>query len=81
VHVSNIPPINQWIGGQLSARQIREIKIEELLGRETIELESAPVINQVSDKCVLVTGAAGSIGSELVRQLLSCKAGKVIILG
>ncbi len=80
VHVSNIPPINQWIGGQLSARQIREIKIEELLGRETIELESAPVIHQVSDKCVLVTGAAGSIGSELVRQLLSCKAGKVIIL-
>jgi FlaA1/EpsC-like NDP-sugar epimerase len=80
VHVSNIPPINQWIGGQLSARQIREIKIEELLGRETIELESTPVINQVSDKCVLVTGAAGSIGSELVRQLLSCKAGKVIIL-
>jgi FlaA1/EpsC-like NDP-sugar epimerase len=80
VHVSNIPPINQWIGGQLSAKQIREIKIEELLGRETIELESAPVIHQVADKCVLVTGAAGSIGSELVRQLLICKAGKVIIL-
>jgi len=80
VHVSNIPPINQWIGGQLSAKQIREIKIEELLGRETIELESTAVIGQVKDKTVLVTGAAGSIGSELVRQLLQCKAAKVIIL-
>ncbi len=80
VHISNIPPINQWIGGQLSAKQIREIRIEELLGRETIELESAAVVNQVKDKTVLVTGAAGSIGSELVRQLLACKAGKVIIL-
>jgi FlaA1/EpsC-like NDP-sugar epimerase len=80
VHVSNIPPINQWIGGQLSAKQIREIKIEELLGRVTIELESTAVIGQVKDKTVLVTGAAGSIGSELVRQLLQCKAAKVIIL-
>lgn len=80
VHVSNIPPINQWIGGQLSAKQIREIKIEELLGRETIELESTTVSAQVSGKTVLVTGAAGSIGSELVRQLLQCRAEKVIIL-
>lgn len=80
VHISNIPPINQWIGGQLSAKQIREIKIEELLGRETIELESSSVIQQVTGKTVLVTGAAGSIGSELVRQLLQCKAEKVIIL-
>jgi FlaA1/EpsC-like NDP-sugar epimerase len=80
IHVSNIPPINQWIGGQLSAKQIREIKIEELLGRETIELESTAVKQQVSEKIVLVTGAAGSIGSELVRQLLRYKVGKVIIL-
>jgi FlaA1/EpsC-like NDP-sugar epimerase len=80
VHVSNIPPINQWIGGQLSAKQIREIRIEELLGRETIELESNVVTVQVAGKTVLVTGAAGSIGSELVRQLLRYKARKVIIL-
>ena len=80
VHVSNIPPINQWIGGQLSAKQIRDIRIEELLGRDTIELESSSIKAQVTGKIVLVTGAAGSIGSELVRQLLRCKAGKVIIL-
>lgn len=80
VHVSNIPPIDQWIGGQLSAKQIRDIRIEELLGRDTIELESSSIKAQVTGKIVLVTGAAGSIGSELVRQLLGCKAEKVIIL-
>jgi FlaA1/EpsC-like NDP-sugar epimerase len=80
VHISNIPPINQWTGGQLTAKQIREIRIEELLGRETIILESEAVLNQVNDKIILITGAAGSIGSELVRQLLRCTPKKVIIL-
>jgi FlaA1/EpsC-like NDP-sugar epimerase len=80
VHISNIPPINQWTGGQLTAKQIREIRIEELLGRETIVLESEAVLNQVNDKIILITGAAGSIGSELVRQLLRCTPKKVIIL-
>jgi FlaA1/EpsC-like NDP-sugar epimerase len=80
VHLSNIPPISQWTGGQLSARQIREIKIEELLGRETIILESQHVVNQINGKTALVTGAAGSIGSELVRQLLHYNPSKVIVL-
>jgi FlaA1/EpsC-like NDP-sugar epimerase len=80
VHLSNIPPISQWTGGQLSARQIREIRIEELLGRESIMLESRHVVNQINDKTILVTGAAGSIGSELVRQLLRYNPRKVIVL-
>ncbi|MFN5621111.1 MAG: polysaccharide biosynthesis protein [Flavobacteriales bacterium] len=80
VHVSNIPPVNQWIGGQLSARQIRDIRIEDLLGREAIKLESAGVAAQVKNKVVLVTGAAGSIGSELVRQLLAYHPAQVVIL-
>ncbi len=80
VQLSNIPPISQWTGGQLSARQIREIRIEELLGRETIMLESQHVVHQINDKTVLVTGAAGSIGSELVRQLLRYNPRKVIVL-
>ena len=80
VHVSNIPPVNQWIGGELSARQLREIRIEDLLGRETIKLESASVAAQIKEKVVLVTGAAGSIGSELVRQILSYNPKLVVIL-
>ncbi len=80
VKVSNIPPVKQWIGGELSVRQIRDIRIEDLLGRESIRLDSGPVRTQVIGKTVLVTGAAGSIGSELVRQLLSYQPELVIAL-
>ncbi|MFN0032551.1 MAG: polysaccharide biosynthesis protein [Flavobacteriales bacterium] len=80
VRVSNIPPVKQWIGGQLSMRQIRDIRIEDLLGRESIRLDSASVRAQVKDKAVLVTGAAGSIGSELVRQLLAYQPKTVVLL-
>jgi FlaA1/EpsC-like NDP-sugar epimerase len=72
--------VKQWIGGQLSARQIRDVRIEDLLGRETIRFESEQVRNQLRDKVILVTGAAGSIGSELVRQVLQYNPGKVILL-
>ncbi|MDZ4750080.1 MAG: nucleoside-diphosphate sugar epimerase/dehydratase [Flavobacteriales bacterium] len=80
VRVLNIPPVQQWIGGELSARQIRDVRIEDLLGRDTIQLNSGSVVAQVKDKVVLITGAAGSIGSELVRQLLLAKPSKLIIL-
>lgn len=80
VRVSNIPPVKQWIGGELSVRQIRDIRIEDLLGRETIKLDSAAVHQQVQNKVVLVTGAAGSIGSELVRQLMAYNPSLVVVL-
>lgn len=80
VRVSNIPPVKQWIGGELSVRQIRDIRIEDLLGRDAIRLDSAAVAKQVKDKVVLVTGAAGSIGGELVRQLLAYKPKLVVLL-
>lgn len=80
VRVSNIPPVKQWIKGELSFRQIRDIRIEDLLGRETIKLDSAAVSAQVKGKTVLVTGAAGSIGSELVRQLLAYQPALVVVL-
>jgi FlaA1/EpsC-like NDP-sugar epimerase len=80
VRVSNIPPVKQWIKGELSYRQIRDIRIEDLLGREAIKLDSAAVNAQVKDKVVLVTGAAGSIGSELVRQLLAYGPNLVVVL-
>lgn len=80
VKVSNIPPVRQWIGGQLSLRQIRDIRIEDLLGREAIRLDSAAVRDQLRNKRVLITGAAGSIGSELVRQILGYEPARVILL-
>ncbi len=69
VRVLTIPPVNDWINGQLSAGQIQEVRIEDLLGRAVINLDQAEVLGLVAGKRVLVTGAAGSIGSELVRQV------------
>lgn len=69
VRVLTIPPVNDWINGQLSAGQIQEVRIEDLLGRQVIQLEDALVKAHFAGKKVLVTGAAGSIGSELARQL------------
>ncbi len=69
VRVLTIPPVSNWINGQLSAGQIQEVRIEDLLGRSVIHLEQAELKDRFAGKRVLVTGAAGSIGSELVRQL------------
>jgi FlaA1/EpsC-like NDP-sugar epimerase len=62
--------VERWINGALSFGQIKELRIEDLLGREPIELNSHPILENMQGKRVVVTGAAGSIGSELVRQLL-----------
>jgi FlaA1/EpsC-like NDP-sugar epimerase len=70
IRVLDVPPVHDWINGELTARQIRELRIEDLLGRPTIQLDRSRVTNALRGKRVVVTGAAGSIGSELVRQIL-----------
>ena len=77
--VLNVPPVSKWINGELSFKQIKQIKIEDLLGREPIELDTELISEEYNDKVILVTGAAGSIGSGLVRQLLHFKP-KLIVL-
>jgi len=67
--VLHVPPVSNWINGELSFNQIRRIKIEDLLERDPIKLDEENIRLQVNQKTVLVTGAAGSIGSELVRQI------------
>lgn len=79
VKVMNIPPMREWIQGQLSVNQLKEVKIEELLGRKQISLKNEHVINHLRDKKVLITGAAGSIGSELARQIASVYPTSLII--
>ena len=69
VSVSMVPPVDQWINGGLTAGAIREIKIEDLLSREQILLDNPRIEEDIKGKIVLVTGAAGSIGSELCRQI------------
>lgn len=80
VAVKNIPATSQWMEGEFSSRQIKAIKIEDLLEREEISLNHQHVIDQVRDKIVLVTGAAGSIGSEIARQLMHYKPKKLILV-
>lgn len=78
--VLNVPPVTNWINGELSFRQIRKIRIEELLERDPIELHEDNIVSQLRDKTVLVTGAAGSIGSELVRQIARFHPGLIVLV-
>ena len=79
VKVLNIPPFDAWIGGQFKSTQIQNINIEDLLNRKSIEIDSTGIQNQLKDKRILITGAAGSIGSEIVRQFLKFETGLIIL--
>ena len=80
VEVKSVPNFNSWINGEFSIRQIKKVKIEDLLGRKPIILEEEKVRKQLKDQVVLVTGAAGSIGSGLVRQIAAFEVKKIVIL-
>jgi len=80
IEVKVVPPIDNWINGQLSSSQLRKVNIEELLERDPISLDSKNVEKDIFNKVVMVTGAAGSIGSEIVRQVLQYKPARVILI-
>ena len=78
--VKAVPQISTWMNGSFTSNQIEDIKIEDLLGREPIKMDNVNIVREVVDKVVLVTGAAGSIGSEICRQLMRYQPTKVIML-
>ena len=78
--VKAVPHISLWMDGAFTASQIQDIKIEDLLEREPIKIDNINVIREVLDKTVMVTGAAGSIGSEICRQLLQYKPKQIIMV-
>ena len=78
--VLNVPPVENWIDGQINVKQIQKIKIEDILGRKEISLSMDKISNSTKGKTILITGAAGSIGSEIVRQLLRFSPKKLILL-
>lgn len=80
VVVKMVPSAQDWIKGKLSTNQIRDIRIEDLLGRPPIQLDNERIGSLLQGKVVLVTGAAGSIGSELVHQLLPHKPREIVLL-
>ncbi len=80
IKVSVVPPASQMADGSFEKKQIREINIEELLERDEIFLPQSLLRDTYRDAVVLVTGAAGSIGSEICRQLCINNVGKLILL-
>ncbi len=80
VKITKVPPIEQWINGELNVKQIKQVQIEDLLGREPIEIDNPNLLNEFNGETVLVTGAAGSIGSELVKQLADFDVKKLILI-
>ncbi|MBO7101052.1 MAG: polysaccharide biosynthesis protein [Bacteroidales bacterium] len=78
--VKAVPHVSLWLNGTFSSNQIQDIKIEDLLERESIKLDNVNIVREVVDKVVLVTGAAGSIGSEICRQLMTYHPKKVVML-
>jgi len=80
IKIRTIPPIEKWVKGELSLNQIKDVRIEDLLGREAIRLSVENVNREFSGKVICVTGAAGSIGSEIVIQILSYRPQKVILI-
>ncbi|MFC6999215.1 polysaccharide biosynthesis protein [Rufibacter roseus] len=80
VQVLVVPPVYKWINGELSFRQIREVRIEDVLGRPAVKLDSPALHQELQNRTVLITGAAGSIGSELVRQLIQFKPKQLVLL-
>ena len=80
VKVLNVPPFVKWINGELSFNQIKEINIEDPLGREIIKLEKDKISKDLVGKNILITGASGSIGSEIVRQVSGFSPNKIILV-
>ncbi len=80
VRVLNVPPVTKWINGELSFNQIKSINIEDLLQRDPIKLDNATINAQLNNKIILITGAAGSIGSELARQCVKFNPKKIFLL-
>jgi FlaA1/EpsC-like NDP-sugar epimerase len=80
ITVLNVPPLDKWINGQFTKKQLQSIKIEQLLERDPIQLNHSELDKQLKGRRVVVTGGAGSIGSEIVRQLLKYHPATIVIV-
>ena len=78
--LKTLPGIYQLVNGEVNVSQLRKVDVEDLLGRDSIEVDLDSIMNYVNGKVVLVTGGGGSIGSELCRQIASKKPKQLIIL-
>lgn len=80
IQVKIVPPIENWINGELKISQIKQVQIEDLLDRVPINIKNDRISMELRDKVILVTGGAGSIGSELVRQIANYEYRSLIVI-
>jgi FlaA1/EpsC-like NDP-sugar epimerase len=80
ISVQKVPRPKSWINGEFSSKQLSKINIEDLLGRKPIQLDQGKISEELKGKVVVVTGAAGSIGSGLVRQIGNYEPKNIILL-
>lgn len=80
VKIKIIPGASDWLDGKITNKQIKELRIDDLLGRKTIELDNPIIANEIKGKVVLITGAAGSIGSEIARQVANFCFDKLVLV-
>lgn len=81
VKVQMIPKIEDIVSGKLSVSSLKNVDVEDVLGREPVELDINSISDYVSGRTVMVTGAGGSIGSEICRQLMCFSPGKILLVG
>ena len=80
VHVRTMPGMSDLAAGRVSLNDVRELEIEDLLGREPVTPDASLLLRLVHDKVVLITGAGGSIGSELCRQIAACRPRTLLLV-
>jgi FlaA1/EpsC-like NDP-sugar epimerase len=80
VQVKIVPPVEDWINGELNVSQIKHVQIEDLLNRVPIDIKRSKVSSELKDQVILVTGGAGSIGSEIARQIAHYEYKSLIII-
>ena len=80
LHVKIVPPLHELIGGRVGVTDLRDVDLPDLLGRHEIKVDLVGIAGYLSGKRVLVTGAGGSIGSELCRQLMQFGPGALVML-
>ncbi|MCR6466503.1 polysaccharide biosynthesis protein [Bacillus paranthracis] len=76
-----VPMLEDLLDGKVSVNEVRDVQVEDLLGREPVQLDDAGIGEKITGKTILVTGAGGSIGSEICRQVMKYKPAKIVLLG
>ncbi|WP_269667876.1 nucleoside-diphosphate sugar epimerase/dehydratase [Staphylococcus xylosus] len=81
VELFKMPNIEDVLSGEIEVNQLKKVEVEDLLGRDPVELDMALISKELTNKTILVTGAGGSIGSEICRQVCKFKPERIILLG